>query len=115
MELFTDTVTSAVERALDGVARRQRVTANNIANVATPGFRASRVAFEEDLADAVRRGAPNSVEASVIDAGSPARIDGNNVVLEDETQIMVTSGLQYEALVQALNYKLSVLRAAVGG
>ena len=114
MELFTDTVTSAVERALDGVSQRQRVTANNIANVATPGFRASRVAFEEDLADAVRRGAPGQSNSSVVDAGTPARADGNNVSLEDETQIMITSGLQYQALVQALNYKLSVIRSAIG-
>jgi flagellar basal-body rod protein FlgB len=114
MELFTDLATSAIERALDGVAQRQRVTAHNIANVATPGFRASRVAFEDDLASALERGTPSRAAASVVGAGTPARADGNNVVLEDETQIMVTSGLHYEALVQALNYKFSVLRTAVG-
>ena len=114
MELFTDLATSAIERALDGVATRQRVSAHNIANVATPGFRASRVAFEDDLAAAIGRGAPSTADPSVLAANTPARADGNNVVLEDETQIMVTSGLHYEALVQALNYKLSVLRTAVG-
>jgi flagellar basal-body rod protein FlgB len=115
VELFTDLATSAIERALDGVATRQRVSAHNIANVATPGFRASRVSFEQDLAGAIGRGAPGTARTEVTAAGTPARADGNNVVLEDETQIMITSGLQYEALVQALNYKLSVLRTAIGG
>ena len=114
MELFTDLATSAIERALDGVSTRQRVTAHNIANVATPGFKASRVAFEDDLASAISRGAPGTAQASTVAANTPGRADGNNVVLEDETQIMITSGLQYEALVQALNYKLSVLRTAIG-
>ena len=114
MELFNDAVTSAVERALDGVSQRQKVTANNIANVATPGFKASRVTFEESLASAIQGGDPNRARADVNEADTAARADGNNVLLEEETQILIKSGLQYEALVQALNYKFNALRSAMG-
>src|SRR3954452_21912700 len=99
MQLFTDGVTTAVERALSGVAERQRVTANNIANLTTPGFRASRVNFESDLAAAIDRDDPSDAAPSIVDAGTPARGDGNTVALDEETEILVKSGVQYEALV----------------
>jgi flagellar basal-body rod protein FlgB len=114
MDLFTDAVTSGIERALSGVSQRQRVTANNIANVATPGFKASRVDFEADLAAAFGRGNPADAAPSITAANTPASVNGNNVSLDEETQIMLKAGLQYEALVQALNYKLGLIRTAIG-
>ena len=113
MELFTDAVTAAVERALGGVAQRQRVSAANVANVSTPGYQAQRVEFEESLADAIDRGDPDSSSTSVTLANTPRNINGNNVLLDEETSILITSGLQYEALVNALNYKLGLIRTAV--
>ena len=113
MELFSDGVTSAVERALDGVAERQRVTAANVANVATPNFKASRVQFEEDLAEAIDRGDPSSASPSLTVANTPTNINGNNVALDEETTILIRSGLQYDALVNALNYKLNLIKTAV--
>ena len=53
MTLFTDRVTAGIESALDSVSLRQRVTADNIANMNTPGFKASRVEFENSLASAM--------------------------------------------------------------
>lgn len=113
MSLFTDGVTAAVERALTGVAQRQRVTADNIANVDTPGFRASRVEFEADLARAIEAGRPETAAPSVVADGAAGGEDGNNVSLDRETATLVKSGLEYDALVAALNYKLNVLRTAI--
>ena len=113
MELFTDAVTTAVERALGGVAERQRVTANNIANISTPNFRASRVQFEDSLAAAIERGEPGDAGPTITPANTSVDTNGNDVQLEEETTILVKSGLQYEALVNALNYKLGLIRTAV--
>ncbi len=113
--LFDDTVTTALSRALDGTSLRQRVTADNIANVMTPGFSARRVEFEQALSSAMRGGRPQDVRASVTTSTAAAREDGNNVVLEDETAEMMRSGLQYQALAQAVSFKHSVLRSAIRG
>ena len=113
MELFTDAVTSAVERALDGVSERQRVSADNVANVNTPNFKASRVEFEDSLAAAIQAGDPDAAQPTVTAANTPANINGNNVMLDEETTTLIKSGLQYEALVNALNYKLNLIRTAV--
>lgn len=113
--LFDDTVSKALSRALDGTAARQRVTAENIANVMTPGYQARRVQFESALADAVRDGDPSAVTPSIVTTATASRQDGNNVVLEDETSSLLKSGLQYQALAQAVSFKNSVLRSAVRG
>lgn len=111
--LFDDTVTTALSRALDGTALRQRVTADNIANVMTPGFQARRVAFEQALASALSSGRPGEAQASVTTSEAASREDGNNVVLEDETSSLMQTGLQYQALAQAVSFKHSLLRTAV--
>ena len=45
---------SLMGKLMDAAAQRTRVTANNLANVNTPGFTRSRVVFEEELAEALR-------------------------------------------------------------
>ena len=115
MALFADRLTGAVEAGLDGVALRQRVIADNIANAETPGFRARRVSFEESLAAALAAGTPEAATATVLDAGTEPNGVGNTVRLEREVADLVKSGLQYDALVAALNYKLGLLRSAIEG
>ncbi len=44
-----DIAMRALRLALDGLSLRHQVTSNNIANVDTPGFRASEVSFEGQL------------------------------------------------------------------
>ncbi len=60
MGLFDDGASLALGSALDSVSHRQRMTAQNIANVMTPGYRAQRVHFEDSLASAVQSGDPTS-------------------------------------------------------
>jgi flagellar basal-body rod protein FlgB len=116
VELFTDRVTAGLERALDGLAQRQRVTSANIANAATPGYRAQRVLFEDDLAAAMRApGDPRAASISTVDAGTPARADGNSVQLDAEVAELQREGLAYQAVAQAVSFKLSLWRTAVEG
>ena len=114
MTLFTDGVQSALERAMDGVALRQRVSAQNIANVMTPGYRAQQVSFEGDLAAALSTGQdPARASLTVLDGGGASDASGNSVDLATESTSLMKSGLQYEALVQATNYRMSILRTAL--
>lgn len=115
MTLFTDRVTAGIESALDSVSLRQRVTADNIANMNTPGFKASRVEFENSLASAMANGDPSGARAKVTAFNGPAAADGNNVNIADEQSILVKSELHFDALVEALNYKFNTLRTAIKG
>ena len=113
MTLFTDNVTAAIERGLAGVTERQRVTANNLANAETPGFIAGQVDFESNLADALAGGDPASAAISMSATTDAAGVNGNNVNVAGESTSLIRSGLQYDALVSALNYKLALLQTAV--
>lgn len=114
MTLFTDVSQAAIEKALDGVSLRQRVEAQNLANVATPGYRAQKVDFESALQNAISAGDPQNAGLSVGDAGTPDNGNGNTVAMESETAGLMRSSLQYQSLVQAVNYKFDVLRSAIG-
>jgi len=114
MTLFTDGVQSALERAMDGVMLRERVAAQNIANVMTPGYQAQRVSFEDNLAAALRSGRDaSSTSLDVLPTGGESDARGNNVDLVGENTELMRSGLQYEALVQAANYRFNVLHKAL--
>jgi flagellar basal-body rod protein FlgB len=109
-----DSTMRTIEWALSAETERQRVSANNVANINTPGFRSSRVAFESSLADALRPGGSGVAARSTGSANTPVNLNGNDVVLEEETMILNKSGLHYEALSQALTMKFSALRASIG-
>lgn len=51
MDIFEKTSVPYVSKVLDVLSERQRVIADNVANVNTPGFRAKRVDFQSVLDD----------------------------------------------------------------
>jgi flagellar basal-body rod protein FlgB len=112
--LFTDRIEAGLERALDGVSMRQRVTAKNIANSMTPGYHAQRVDFEQSLASAISSGDdPSQAAISISDSGGTPGPDGNTVVMEHEVTDLQRASLQYQAVIDAVNFKLGVLGKAV--
>ena len=82
--MLDDVTTAALHSALNGLSMRQRVIANNIANIETPGFHAGRVQFENALASAVDSGS-GDVSPTIAQSLEPTRLDGNNVNLDHET------------------------------
>lgn len=114
--MLTDVTMDALSAALRGLAARQRVIADNIANIQTPRYLAKRVGFEADLRDALASdGAPSAVAPAVLTSLEPTREDGNNVNLDEETVAAVDTGLRYQLTVQALTAKYQGLRTAIGG
>lgn len=114
MQIFTDRTQAALEIGLAGEAQRQRATSNNIANVNTPRFSTTRVEFEGSLSRALN-GFGGSTVAITRDSGPAwASLNDNTVSLEEETTILVKSGLHYEAIVGAVNARLGLLGTAIG-
>jgi flagellar basal-body rod protein FlgB len=115
VDLFTDRVSAGVERALDGVAQQQRTTAANIANAATPGYRAQSVSFQDSLMAAMNDGDdPSNAAITTGDAGTPADANGNTVELDKEIVDQQREGMQYQALAQAMTFKLGLWQKALG-
>jgi flagellar basal-body rod protein FlgB len=102
----------AMSSALDSLSLRQRVIADNVANVQTPGFQARRVQFEQALSSAVGEGS-GQVQAQVLTSLEPTREDGNNVNLDTEVLSNIDTNLRFQLATRAVDGKFAAVRAAM--
>jgi flagellar basal-body rod protein FlgB len=123
-----------IKSALEGLTARQRTISDNVANVDTPDFKATRVSFETALKQA--RGTVDSplpmfkVENGVDGPGTvPERItptaqiesmtgrrnDGNNVDIDSEMLELADTNARFNALVQIMGSKLTGLKYVING
>lgn len=122
--------TDVLSRTLDALALRQRVTANNVANVDTPGFKGSEVRFEEVLQRALgtqssgaqlamaRTDAGHLMAGGVTGLDLQPRVvelnnltlrnDGNNVDIEREMAALAQTQLEYNALTEAISRRMAM-------
>ncbi len=112
---MNDLTIDALHAALRGLAARQRVIADNVANIETPGFLAGRVQFEDRLRDALQTGDAASVRPASLRSMAPTGVNGNNVKMEEETLANIDTGLRYQLAVEATSQKFRLLRTAIGG
>jgi flagellar basal-body rod protein FlgB len=113
--VLDDLASVTLHQALAGLAERQRVIADNIANVETPNHLAGRLLFEDTLRSAVAAGTPDRAAPTVARSLEPTRTDGNNVNLDHETLANVDTGLRYQLMLRALDGKYGLLRDAIRG
>jgi flagellar basal-body rod protein FlgB len=112
--MIGDATMTSLHAALSGLAQRQRVTTDNIANVNTPGFLAGRVDFESSLRSQLSSGQTPTVSGGTVARSlEPTNTNGNNVNLDSETVIATETGLRYQLALNALDGKYSVLRTAL--
>ncbi|HEV7755509.1 MAG TPA: flagellar basal body protein [Mycobacteriales bacterium] len=109
---MSDVTFVALHSALNGLSLRQRVIADNIANINTPDYHAKRVEFENALSGAVSEGT-GATSATVGTSLEPTREDGNNVNLDHETLANVDTGLRYQLMLRAVDSKFGLLRDAL--
>jgi flagellar basal-body rod protein FlgB len=104
-----DPVFAVLSSALDGLSLRQRVIADNIANVDTPDFRATSVDFETSLRNAVQRGGEGEVDAQLLATDTPVGANGNNVDLRKETLAATQTQFQYQMMTRAVSDRFSLI------
>jgi flagellar basal-body rod protein FlgB len=113
--VFDDIASVSLHTALSGLSLRQRVIADNISNVETPGYQAGRVNFEDALRAAVDSGTAITGPPALEKSAEASRENGNNVNLDDETLANVDTGLRYQITLRALDSKYSLLHDAIKG
>ena len=108
--------TNLVTRYLDLLSQSQRVTATNIANVDTPGYRTRQLEFGAALRAALDNPASNSTaeQAPVRQLGTLAvKNDGNDVVLERELQQLSETGVRFSHALLMLKGGIKAVRDAI--
>ncbi|MEX2658098.1 MAG: flagellar basal body protein [Acidimicrobiales bacterium] len=112
---MNDLTTDTLHAALRGLAARQRVIADNVANIETPGFLAGKVEFEASLRDALGTGDAASVRPASLRSLAPTGVNGNNVNLDEETLANIDTNMRYQLAIEAMNAKFGLLRTSIGG
>lgn len=100
--MLDDITTTALQSALRGLGVQQQVTANNIANLETPGFTAQNVSFESSLASAIAAGDPSQATVSLSPTSDAPGQNGNNVSLDEELVTTTKNQLQSQLVAGAL-------------
>ena len=112
-----DDTLQVLDKLMDVSALRQRVLANNLANINTPGYKREDVNFREALSEAIQSGDRQQiaqVQAEVqMDTASPSRPDGNTVSLQDEMALMAENNILYTLATKVAGAKYARLHSAI--
>jgi flagellar basal-body rod protein FlgB len=113
--VLDDVSSVTLQAAIRGLGVRQQVTANNIANLETPGYTAQNVDFESSLANAVANGTPADASILTTDTSDAPGVNGNNVNLDDEVVTATKTTLQEKLITGALTAKYGLISTVLKG
>lgn len=113
-----------LDKAADASWRRNELISNNIANATTPGYKRQDVAFESELARALRGADADNMDMAVEEldasrlkgkvytdmANLSYRLDKNNVDIENENVMMAENQIKYDGLTLSINQEFTNLK-----
>lgn len=135
MDLLDGASFRRLEGALHAATLRHQVLSNNIANVDTPYFKRSDVAFEDLLSQAIGSGGAKSLSGTRTDArhipigtssaypearvttesSSVINNNRNNVDIDKEMAMVAENQLRYNLYVQQINHEVKMMRTGIEG
>ncbi|RUS46504.1 flagellar basal body rod protein FlgB [Cohnella sp. AR92] len=136
MDLLGGVSFQRLEGAVKAASLRQQVISSNVANVDTPNFKRSDVAFEELLEQAMGSGNAGSLAGTrtderhmvigsasgsapqaqvVTDESTIFNNSKNNVDIDKEMSQLAENQLRYYMFIQAINHDVKMMRTAIKG
>lgn len=121
-------VYNLMKKGLDASSLRSKITANNIANVNTMGFKRSFVTFEDSLNQSMDNiemkrtderhyndGTVSGESQVKTDSSTSMKNDGNNVDIDSEEANQASNTLMFNALTTMVNNRMSMERYVISG
>ncbi len=125
----------ALRKGLDAYSLRQKIQAENIANVETPNYVAREVRFEDALKRALDRKSGgltrstgdhlpvdggmrqlDQLQPRVVQANTPSGFNGiNNVDIDSEITSVATNQIQFAAASKIMGIRYRMLKSAING
>jgi flagellar basal-body rod protein FlgB len=141
MKLFNATKVPVLSNAMDVYALRGRVSAENIANINTPGYAAQRVTFEEEMAKAIQNGTsrptgmvthdrhipiglaqPVAVQPAIVETPADASLSDdalasgmNNVDIDNEMAEIAKNQLRFRFAARMISGQFKGLQKSIRG
>jgi flagellar basal-body rod protein FlgB len=131
--LFDPTPIPLLKRSLDASSLRQKVIANNLANVSTPAYNRREVTFEDELRKAINRNgiqgrtthrrhipigrqSVDRVQPKIVEVTDQADFNGvNNVDVDQEMAALAKNQILFNAAAKLAADKFRGLRKAILG
>ena len=110
------TLSDQVARYLDLASTQAKLTAANMANVDTPGYKALGMDFEAEMRAAMAGVEKGSAQQSVhvgLEDGLIARPDGNNVSMDRESLNLAEAQLKFKTGVAVLRQQYLMVMNAI--
>ncbi|MEX2262734.1 MAG: flagellar basal body protein [Bryobacteraceae bacterium] len=104
-----DGIASRLEHYMDLVSSRQRLSAANIANADTPGYKTRDIDFQFEVQSLLKGAAPNIIEVE----GLAVKNDGNNVSVDRESRMLAENALRFSLASNLLRSEIRVVRSAI--
>ncbi len=102
----------ALTKYLDLASNQMKVTAGNMANIDTPGYKTQGFDFESEFVNQMNAGASASPTLKDVD-GLVVRPDGNNVSMDRESMQLAKTQLQFRVGIELLKREFSSTMAAI--
>lgn len=132
MDFLNSSAILLLQKTLDATALTQRVIANNVANINTPGFKKSVVSFTEELKKALHKNKLSMRTSDPRHLGGNKKLDevqpkvqventtsmtlnGNNVDIDQEMVNLSANELLYDFAAQRISGKFSGLGYVITG
>lgn len=135
MDVLGGAAFQRLESAIHASSMRQRVIANNIANVDVPYFKRSDVAFEEFLSQAIsgkgtpvlagrmtkarhipiNTNYPSPSPQVITDESTSINNNRNNVDIDKEMSLLAENQLRYNLLSQQVSHEVKMMRIGIEG
>jgi flagellar basal-body rod protein FlgB len=111
----TTALSDALGRYLDLTSDEMKLTASNMANIDTPGYKTQGFDFGQEMARQLRGSAdgPQQPGQPVDVDGLVARPDGNNVSMDREGIQLAKSQLQFRMGVELLKHEFTTVMSAI--
>ena len=105
----------ALSRYLDLTADSMKLTAENMANIDTPGYRTQGFDFENEFAAALQMSGAKAFAGPKVGEvdGLVARPDGNTVSMDRESLEMAKAQLKFRMGTQLLKHEFSMVMSAI--
>jgi flagellar basal-body rod protein FlgB len=100
-------------RYLDLATTAARLTAQNMANVDTPGYQAASIDFDAEMRAALSHNGTSAAPQIIHEAGLVSRPDGNNVSMDRESLNLAEAQLKFRTGVSLLRLQNQMVLDAI--
>jgi flagellar basal-body rod protein FlgB len=106
-----EAVTAPLERYMDLLSTRQKLTAANIANADTPGYKAQDIDFQFEFMTIAQGEQPNIIATRDLTTKS----DGNNVDMDREARMLAENAMRFNVASTLVHGQLKTIQEAISG